>query len=466
MNSLIVACLSTLALAQSDSSVIVSGSSATSPSSTVSVVLSGSNTGSVVPATSVSDYFDDPRATYASLDSTSSLSYTGGVTYLTGSGVSTTRTPQNQTITTNGTVLVTASSTQIFLTASSGNSTTRRTATSSSARPTNTQPCNGYPEFCNRKYSNITHIAAHNSPFDIQGNVASNQQYGVTTQLNDGVRMLQFQVHKPNASSPLLLCHTSCDLLNAGLLVDYLTEVREWLDQNPYDVLTILMGNYGYYGAGNFSDPVVNSGIERYLYVPPTIPMGLDQWPTLGEMIITQKRVVMMLDYDTNMTAMPWLLDEFSFMWETPFSPTERDFPCDVQRPPNQDRNISADRLYMANHNLNVAFSFMGLSLDIPAFTLLNETNAVTGFGSAGLASQNCTATWNRPPNFLLVDFYNLGSFNGSVFQVAADANGVSYDTDSCCGNGQRVLNAAPAMNLRLSLMVVFAGIISLLVLA
>ena len=41
---------------------------------------------------------------------------------------------------------------------------------------------------------------------------------------------------------------------------------------------------------------------------------------------------------------------------------------------------------------------------------------------------------WNRPPNFLLVDYYNVGSFNGSVFEVAADMNNVSYDRSSCCG--------------------------------
>lgn len=43
------------------------------------------------------------------------------------------------------------------------------------------------------------------------------------------------------------------------------------------------------------------------------------------------------------------------------------------------------------------------------------------------------TAQWDRPPNFLLVDFYNHGPTNGSVFEVAALANGVQYDRE-CCG--------------------------------
>lgn len=67
-------------------------------------------------------------------------------------------------------------------------------ATSSTALPTNTQPCNGYPEFCARNYSNITVVAAHNSPFVRPGSFAANQQYPVTTQLNDGIRMRRLPV--------------------------------------------------------------------------------------------------------------------------------------------------------------------------------------------------------------------------------------------------------------------------------
>jgi hypothetical protein len=66
---------------------------------------------------------------------------------------------------------------------------TTATSTSTSATPTNTQPCNGYSDFCSRKFSNITYVAAHNSPFIRPGNAASNQLLSVTTQLEDGIRM-------------------------------------------------------------------------------------------------------------------------------------------------------------------------------------------------------------------------------------------------------------------------------------
>jgi hypothetical protein len=77
--------------------------------------------------------------------------------------------------------------------ASPGSGDAKGTSASSSTHSTNT-PCNGYPSFCNRKYSNVTMVAAHNSPFIAPGNVASNQYLNVTTQLNDGIRMCTYHV--------------------------------------------------------------------------------------------------------------------------------------------------------------------------------------------------------------------------------------------------------------------------------
>lgn len=244
--------------------------------------------------------------------------------------------------------------------------------------------------------------------------------------------MLQFQVHLQN--NTLYLCHTSCDLLNVGTLQDYLTTVTQWLNSNPYEVITILMGNYDLVGVGNFTDPIVNSGLSKYAYQPPKIPMALDDWPILSELILKQKRAIIFMDYNANQTQVPYILDEFTQMWETPFSPTDSAFPCTVQRPPNLSVQSAESIMYMANHNLNLEISFSGLDILIPNTAVLNETNGVSGYRSLGLMADNCTATWGRPPNFLLVDYYNDGSFPGSVFEVAAEMNNVTYN-GHCCGS-------------------------------
>ncbi|CEJ82532.1 hypothetical protein VHEMI02591 [[Torrubiella] hemipterigena] len=306
------------------------------------------------------------------------------------------------------------------------------TATSSQA-PKNTQPCNQYVEFCKRKYSNITMVGCHNSPFVRPGNVASNQELPVKLQLNDGVRFLQGQIQWPTNGTVPHFCHTSCDLLDAGPIYQWLGEVKNWVDAHPYDVVTILLGN------GNYSDPslyvpfIEQSGILKYTYEAPLLPMRLNDWPTLEELILTGKRVIMFMDYNADQKKYPWLLDEFSQMWETPFDPTDRKFPCTVQRPPDLKPEDAKNRMYLMNHNLNVEFNVFNLQLLAPAVAVLNETNAFNGTGSAGLAANNCRSDWGRAPNIINVDYYNYGTPNGSVFEAAARVNNVTYKWD-CCG--------------------------------
>ncbi|KAF3480262.1 uncharacterized protein GIQ15_05609 [Arthroderma uncinatum] len=326
----------------------------------------------------------------------------------------------------------------------SGNVTA--TETSREPLPTNTRPCNGYPEFCARSYGNITQVAAHNSPFVRPGNIASNQELEVITQLNDGIRMLQFQTHYMNGT--VYLCHSSCDLLNAGTLESYLKKVAEWLKANPYDVLTILIGNGDFIKATNFTAPIESSGLIDHVFTPKKPTLALDEWPTLSEIILSGKRAVVFMDYEANQRDVPYILDEFAHMWETPFSPTDRNFPCDVQRPPGLNEADARKRMYMANHNLNLEISIAGTTILVPNSVLLNETNAVSGFGSIGAMGGNCTEKWGRPPNFLLVDYYNVGNVNGSVFQVAAKLNNVTYN-GKCCGRTTSLASSTVFSGLR-----------------
>ncbi|OAG12235.1 PLC-like phosphodiesterase [Paraphaeosphaeria sporulosa] len=352
----------------------------------------------------------------------------------------------------------TSSGSLVAITGTNGNSNATATA-GSRPRPSNTRPCNGHAELCNRKLSNVTMVVAHNSPFVVPHNAASNQVYPVLNQLEDGIRGLQFETHYPNATAGLSLCHTSCDLLDAGTLESYLTTVRGWLDTHPYEVIAIIMGNDNRVPPATYIEPFQNAGMLQYLYTPPKPNATLEDWPTLAQMILLNKRVVVMLDYLANQTEVPWLLDEFSYQWETPFSPTDPAFPCTAQRPSNQDDEVSRNKMYMANHNLNIDVELLGQSILIPAYTLLDEINAVSGNGSLGRNVDNCTAMWGRPPNWLLVDYYNFGNFNGSVFQAAADANGVSYNRNDCCGSA--VASAAADTDIHKLAVSVFAAILS-----
>ena len=278
-------------------------------------------------------------------------------------------------------------------TSGTNSSTNASSSTSSSAQPVNTQPCNNYPELCSRSYSNITYVAAHNSPFVNPNNAAADQEYGVFAQLNDGIRMLQGQTHF--FDNTIYYCHTSCNLLNAGSAESYFTNITRWVQKHPFDVVTILIGNANFRAVTDYVAPLEASGLSNYAYVPPKVPMNITDWPTLSSIILTGKRVVIFMDYNANQTAVPYVLDEFSQIWETPFSPTDRSFPCTVQRPPGLSNEDAGARMYLANHNLNTEINLLGTSLLVPTTTLINETNAVNGTGSLGAMADECAGNFS-----------------------------------------------------------------------
>ena len=149
-----------------------------------------------------------------------------------------------------------------------------------------------------------------------------------------------------------------CDLLNAGPWQGSLELLKEWIQDHPYDVVTWLIVNSDFVSVEKYVSAIQNSGIVPYLYTPDYIPQRRDQWPTLAEMIISGKRVVLFMDYNANQTEVPYILDQYSHIWETPFSPTNRSFPCDIQRPPqlvDKPEKARDEFMYLANHNLNTA---------------------------------------------------------------------------------------------------------------
>lgn len=413
--------LATLGHAAKEDQDTTSSSSSSSSTDGI-VVLTGTHTSSEEPPTSTTDASTKTLATTtltgsetttdnATQTESGSILSTGTLTYLTGS--------------------ITVTTTSTFV----GNFSKTASSTSTAPTVTNTQPCNNYVELCQRKYSNITNVGTHNSPFVKEGNAAANQQLDVTTQLNDGVRFLQGQMHWNDNDTVPHFCHTTCSILDAGRITDWLTKVKDWVASNRYEVVTILLEN-GNYSAPDKYVPYINqSGILDYVYTPPYQPMNVTTWPTLAEMIIYNTRVIMFLDYEANQTAYPWWIDEFSNMWETPFDPTNRSFPCTVDRPAGLSLEDAKNRLYLANHNLNAEVSILGTSVLIPDVSQLNETNNNTGFGSLGLAANNCRIDYDRPPNVLNVDYYNFGGSydSGAVFQVAAAMNNVTY-AGGCCG--------------------------------
>ncbi|KFY21827.1 hypothetical protein V491_02932 [Pseudogymnoascus sp. VKM F-3775] len=260
--------------------------------------------------------------------------------------------------------------------------------------------CNGDARLCGRKYSNVTQIGAHNSAF-VGELPTQNQGLEVEGQLDMGIRFLQAQTHK--LFDALFMCHTSCFLLNTGLLVDYLERINTWMVAHPNEVVTLLLTNQDRVDVSVFGKAMVDSGLANLAYTPPK-KLALNEWPTLQEMINSNKRLVMFLDYHADTTKVPYILDEFSYCFETPFSQTDPKFPqCSVDRPPNAS---SAGRFSIINHVLDIALTPGKDGVLIPDILAAPTTNSVASImAQVGL----CQKAHGATPNLILLDYVERG---------------------------------------------------------
>lgn len=298
------------------------------------------------------------------------------------------------------------------------------------------QSCNGHAEYCSQKFSSLSYTGAHDSPFvrlTYDNSLFGNQFYDVGTQLRSGIRMLQAQAHPSpitnTSASGIQLCHTSCALQGAdfGPVEAYLTNVTTWLRENPNEVIAILWVN-GEMSIQQWAQAYALSGLLQYTYQPPSDSGGIlsvDDWPSLSALIDNSTRVVSFIDSGANFTAVPYILDEFSNIFETSFGVTDpAAFSCDLDRPSTSSIRPS-EKMYLINHFLDFELGTTGIT--IPNVTYAAQTNSASECQSGSLSQQviNCTSVWSRRPNFLLVDFFDQG--NGSSIAVAAQANDISY---------------------------------------
>ncbi|KIJ21960.1 hypothetical protein PAXINDRAFT_165285 [Paxillus involutus ATCC 200175] len=274
--------------------------------------------------------------------------------------------------------------------------------------------CNGSPDLCTRSFGNVTFVGAHDSYAVGINNLATNQDYNITQQLNDGIRMLQMQAH--NLSGVIQLCHTSCSLYNGGPLSTYLGTVKTWLDANPNEVLSLLIVNSDDFPPTSYDSVFKGAGLDTMSYAPPSASIPATQWPTLGSLIDSGTRLITFMDASADFSSVPYIIDEFTNIWESPYDVTTT-FDCSV----NRTKGDSSTQMYLINHFLDT----LVLGQPVPDPSQANQTNAVSGPNSLGDQFDLCVTQYGRNPNFMLVDFYEYGG--GSVFEVAATANGVTY---------------------------------------
>ena len=74
-------------------------------------------------------------------------------------------------------------------------------------------------------------------------------------------------------------------------------------------MLSLLIVNIDDLPASSY-DPVFKSvGLDTMSYAPPSLTMPASQWPTLGSLIDSGKRLLVFLDNGADLNSVPYLLD-------------------------------------------------------------------------------------------------------------------------------------------------------------
>ncbi|KAG2230666.1 hypothetical protein INT48_008007 [Thamnidium elegans] len=274
--------------------------------------------------------------------------------------------------------------------------------------------CNGGSSLCDMSYSDITQLITHDS-YALSPNIAATQDYTIIDQLNDGVRGIKLTA-VPSIDDPLQinLCHTFCRVLDAGPATETLNTIATWLEENPKEVVTIMWNNLNNFKATELAQVYESSDIMPMVF---THSIG-DEWPTIQSMIDAGKRVVNFIDAEADSDQVPWLMDQFSRVFETPYDNTDIDaFNCNVDRI-GDDLNPD-DLMYVMNHFMYANIDLGTIKVQIPLRSKALITNSRE---SLTKHANNCTDIFQKKPSFIEVDFYTMGD----ALDVVAEMNGVT----------------------------------------
>ncbi len=266
--------------------------------------------------------------------------------------------------------------------------------------------CNGEEAYCQRPYNELAQVCTHNAyATEADGFVlpTPNQRFGLSRQLDDGVRCLMLDTYEVDGE--LMLCHGLCGPWGERPLSEGLGEVAAWLRDHPRDIVTFILE--AYISERQTLAALEDAGLDGLLYDragPPGSP-----WPTVEELITAGQRLVVFTDDDE--ASGGWHLDWRRYGWETPYDDPE--FPCVSGR---GDPAAYDNQIFILNH-----------------YTLCElggcEENAQVN-NAADFSYDRARRCWLETPEvnafaqiptFINVDYYDVP--DGAIFQTAARLN-------------------------------------------
>ena len=243
--------------------------------------------------------------------------------------------------------------------------------------------CHTSDALCQKRFDEVAFAMTHNGYSSEEDEfLGPNHKFGIEQQLQDGVRGFMLDVY--SYLDVLTLCHSNCEI-GSRLLSGALDTYRAFLADNPRDLIVIIFESY--VPGAELAESFAAAGLERYAYAhDPSSP-----WPTLEELIDTDKRLVVFTDRSGGDPA--WMMPIWEHAWETPWSIKEADeFTCEATGRGNTD-----NQLFIFNHFITNPIALPAFAEEINTYDyLLNRAQA-------------CEQETGDTINFINVDFYSIG---------------------------------------------------------
>ncbi len=192
------------------------------------------------------------------------------------------------------------------------------------------------------------------------------------------------------------LCHTLCEL-GATEMQSEMAGVKQWLDAHPREVVTIFVQDT--VTPADTAKVLERTGLADMAYVHRT---G-EPWPTLGQMIDSGKRVLVLMENEGGGEPYPYIHAGFDLVADTGFTyATVDDFDCAPNRGPTEPE------LFMVNHWLS------GFTTLVSSAQKANTEDVLAD------RVRNCRDEREHIPNFVAVNWYD----QGDLFEVVDQLNG------------------------------------------
>lgn len=246
------------------------------------------------------------------------------------------------------------------------------------------------PGYLQARYSDICWLVTHNSMSNQEeGWWFPNQSYGITRQLNDGVRGLMLDVHMVDGQ-PFLVHGAS--LLGAMSLESGFAEINTFMRKRPDAIVTLILECYA--PATKVQKAFNESGLSDLVHQQESGRL----WPKVGDMIANGKRLVLFTDSGGG----EWqgYHDVWEFCQETHYSVKHVD-EFNFKR----NRGDADNSLLILNHFLTRPIASVGLAEQANAASVLKPR------------LQACEPATSHVPNFVAVDFYECGDTPRLLFE-------------------------------------------------